>query len=99
MTIFFSVVVIILIILKNILFIDIILSWLPLIWLNFRPKFISDIMEPIYKIVKDKIPTTIWPIEFAPIIIYMIIIFIIWFTIQLTGDNFSKLVQLNTFLF
>jgi len=59
MTIFFSIIVIILIILKNILFIDIILSWLPLLGINFRPKFFSDIMDPIYKTIKDKIPTTI----------------------------------------
>jgi len=99
MEIFFSVVVILLIIIKNILFIDIILSWLPLIWLNFRPKFISDIMEPIYKLVKDKIPTTIWPIEFAPIIIYIIIIFFIWVLIQLTWTNYIKLAELNNILF
>jgi uncharacterized protein YggT (Ycf19 family) len=59
MEIFFSVIIIILIILKNILFIDIILSWLPLLGINFRPKFFSDIMEPFYKFIKDKIPTTI----------------------------------------
>ena len=99
MTIFFSVIVIILIILKNILFIDIILSWLPLIWLNFRPKFISDIMEPLYKTIKNKIPTTIWPIEFAPIIIYIIIIFLISFLIQLTWTNYLKLAELNNILF
>lgn len=99
MEIFFSVVVILLIIIKNILFIDIILSWLPLLGLNFRPKFISDIMEPIYKIIKDKIPTTIWPIEFAPIIIYIIIIFFIWVLIQLTWTNYIKLAELNNILF
>jgi len=99
MEIFFSVIVIILIILKNILFIDIILSWLPLIWINFRPKFISDIMEPLYKKIKDIIPTTIWPIEFAPIIVYIIIIFFISFLIQLTWENYIKLIQLNNILF
>ncbi len=99
MEIFFSVIVIILIILKYILIFDIILSWLTLLWINFRPKFILDIMDPIYKIIKNKIPTTIWPIEFAPIIIYIWIIFCISFLIQLTGNNFSRLVQLNNFLF
>lgn len=99
MEIIFSVVVIILIILKNILFIDIILSWLPLLWINFRPKFISDIMEPMYSNIKKIIPTTIWPIEFAPIIIYIAIVFLIWIFIQFTWWNFTKLIELNNFLF
>ena len=99
MEIFFSVIVIILIILKNILFIDIILSWLSIIGIHFRPKFLSDIMEPLYKFIKDKISTTIWPIEFAPVIIYIIIIFFISFLIWMTWENFWKLLQLNNILF
>jgi uncharacterized protein YggT (Ycf19 family) len=56
-------------------------------------------MEPFYKFIKDKIPTTIWPIEFAPIIIYIAIIFFISFLIQLTWENYTKLMQLNNILF
>ena len=56
-------------------------------------------MEPLYKKIKDIIPTTIWPIEFAPIIVYIIIIFFISFLIQLTWENYIKLIQLNNILF
>lgn len=97
MTIFFSVLVIILIILKYILIIDIILSWLALFWVNFRPKFIKDIMDPIYKFIKSKIPTNIWPIDFCPIIIIFLIIFLIAFLLPLTWENISKLIQINNY--
>lgn len=52
---------------------DVILSWLTLFWLNIRPVFISSILDPLYKNVKDKIPTTIWPLDLTPIVILLII--------------------------
>lgn len=97
MTLIFSVLVIILIILKYILIIDIILSWLTIFWINFRPWLISDVMDPIYKFIKSKIPTNIWPIDFSPIIIIIIIIFLITFLLPLTGENYYKLLQINNF--
>lgn len=63
-------------ILKYIIIIDIILSWLTLFWVNFRPKFIAQIIDPIYKKIKNFIPTTFWPLEFAPIILFIILSFI-----------------------
>lgn len=65
-------------IIKFIIIIDIILSWLSLVWLNIRPKFVSDIIDPIYKSVRNIIPTSFWPIDFTPIIILFILIFIKW---------------------
>ncbi|MDQ7009234.1 MAG: YggT family protein [Candidatus Gracilibacteria bacterium] len=97
MTIFFSIIVIILIILKYILVLDIIFSWLTLLGINFRPKFISDIMEPIYKKIKSTIPTSIGPIDFAPIIIIFIIIILITFLLPLTGDNLNILIKINNY--
>lgn len=93
MTIIFTIIVIILILLKYILFIDIILSWLPLLWINFRPKFISDIMDPIYKKIKSTIPTSIWPVDFSPIIIILIIAFLTSLLLPLTGSNYSELIK------
>lgn len=93
MIILFTILVIILILLKYILFIDIILSWLPLFWINFRPKFISDIMDPIYKKIKNTIPTSIWSVDFSPIIIILIIGFLISILLPLTGNNYYILIK------
>jgi len=63
-------------IIKFIIIIDIILSWLSLLWFRIRPKFVSDIIDPIYKSIKNIIPTSFWPIDFTPIIILIILIII-----------------------
>lgn len=55
---------------------DIILSWLALLWLRFRPKFIHDILSPIYKIVRTYIPTRLGAFDFTPIIIILVLAFI-----------------------
>ena len=52
-------------IIKYFIIFDVILSWLILIWLRFRPKFIANIMDPIYKKVKEIIPTTFWMLDQA----------------------------------
>ncbi len=57
---------------------DVILSWLVMFWLKIRPKFVSDILDPIYLYIKKIIPTNIWPFELTPIIIIFIIYFIEW---------------------
>lgn len=58
---------------KFLIFIDIILSWLTLLWINLRFKFIRDLINPIYNYIKRIIPTSIWYIDFAPIIILIIL--------------------------
>lgn len=63
---------------QYIIFADVILSWLQIFWLNLRPKFLADIIDPFYWLVKKYLPTTIWPIEFTPIVILMVIFFLIW---------------------
>jgi len=60
---------------------DIILSWLTLLGLKIRPKFLSDIIDPIYWLVKKYIPTTIWIFDLTPIVIIFILIFIKWLLI------------------
>ena len=55
---------------------DIIASWIYLIWLNLRPLWFKNLMDWLYSFIKKFIPTTIWPFEFAPMIIIFIIIFI-----------------------
>lgn len=57
---------------------DVILSWLILFWLRIRPKFIANIMDPIYLRVKKTIPSTFWVMDFTPIIILFILFFIKW---------------------
>jgi len=37
---------------------DVILSWLALTGIKFRPKLITDILRPVYSFVKKMVPTT-----------------------------------------
>ncbi|NDK09651.1 hypothetical protein GW846_02635 [Candidatus Gracilibacteria bacterium] len=55
---------------------DIILSWLSLVGLKFRPKFMADILNPIYSGVQKYIPTRFGAFDFTPIIIILLLAFI-----------------------
>lgn len=68
-------------IIQYIVFFDVILSWLTLLWINFRPNFIWDILNPIYNNIKKVIPTTIWPIDITPIVIILLCSFLRWLLI------------------
>lgn len=48
---------------------DVILSWLSLAWIRFRPKFMRDILDPMYAFVRKYIPSRFWMFDFTPIII------------------------------
>lgn len=68
-------------IITYIVFFDVILSWLSLFWLRVRPKFVWDLLDPIYKKIKENIPTTIWPLDLTPIIIIFLMMIIQWFAV------------------
>lgn len=59
-----------------IIIIDVILSWLVLFRINFRPRFIQSITIPMYEHVRRYIPSTFAGIDFAPLIIFIAIEFI-----------------------
>lgn len=61
---------------------SVIMSWLSLFWLNFKIKFIDNLIEPVFKFVKKNIPTTFWPFDFSPIIIIFILFFIRWLIVS-----------------
>lgn len=61
-----------------IVIIDVILSWLLLLWIRFRPTFIANIIDPLYLNVRKIIPTRFWPFDFTPIVIILLIMFIKW---------------------
>lgn len=61
---------------KYIIILDVIMSWLAAFWLNIRPKFLSDIIDPLYSNIKKAIPTSFWPIDFTPIVILFILVII-----------------------
>lgn len=71
-------------ILTLIVFIDVVVSWLAIFWLNLRPKFVWDILDPIYWFISRHIPTNIWPLRFDAFIL-------------LLGLYFLKLLILNFF--
>lgn len=52
---------------------DVILSWLSLAWVKFRPAIISAILDPMYLNIKKVFPTTIWPLDLTPIIVLIAI--------------------------
>ncbi len=74
---------------KFIVFADVILSWLRLFGLNIRPKFIADIIDPLYENIKKYIPTTIGPIEFTPIVIIILVHFISNFILLSQSEVFT----------
>ncbi|MFA6090816.1 MAG: YggT family protein [Candidatus Gracilibacteria bacterium] len=59
-----------------IIFLDVIFSWGSLIGIHFRPKFIQAITLPLYETVRRLMPSSFSGIDFAPIIVYIVIIFI-----------------------
>lgn len=53
--------------------INIIFSWINILWWNFKINFINSILDPIYENIKKIIPTVIWPFEIAPLILIIIL--------------------------
>jgi len=98
MTTILLVIALLLIIIKYSIFLDIILSWLTILWLNVRPKFLSEILDPIYSWIKSKISTSIWPLDFTPIIIYIIAEFLVLFIYWLDSNVSIKINNLSAFL-
>lgn len=74
-------------ILTILIFIDVVLSWILVFWINLRPKFLQDIVWPLYAFVKKIIPTNIWPLDFTPIVIF----FIIWLLKMLLMGFFPEI--------
>jgi len=72
------VIIIFLEIISYIIIFDVILSWLTLFGLRVRPQFIADIIDPIYKNIRKIIPTSIGPVDFTPIVVIIMIIFLKW---------------------
>ncbi len=63
-------------------FLDVILSWLTLLWINLRPKFLSDIIDPIYAKIRQIIPTTFGMFDLTPIVVLFVIMFLkVWILI------------------
>lgn len=65
-------------ILTYIIIFDVILSWLQLLWLRWRPNFIAQIIDPMYSGIKKVIPTSIGPLDFTPIVIIVLLVFLRW---------------------
>lgn len=58
------------------IFFDIILSWLTLFWVSWRPNFLDSIINPIYAFINKYIPTKFWMFRFDALIAIIIIYFI-----------------------
>lgn len=55
---------------------DVILSWLPLLGINFRPAFLAQIIDPIYEKINKIIPTSFWIFRFDALIVILLIYFL-----------------------
>ena len=73
-------------ILQLLVFADVILSWLTLLWLRLRPQFLRDLLDPIYENIKKILPTTIWPLDLTPIIVIFLCIFLQWLLIYIAPE-------------
>ncbi len=98
MTFILTALVIVFHLIKYLIFADIILSWLTLLWLKIRPEFIASILDPIYKGIKWKIPTTIWPLDFTPIVILILMEVLIMFIYGLDANVYHQINNLFAIL-
>jgi len=74
---------------------DVILSWLRLAGVNFRPKFMRDILDPMYLFVRKYIPSRFWAFDFTPIIIILASSFLKWIIIASSPEVAALLNQLS----
>lgn len=78
---------------SRLILIDVILSWLMAFWFNIRPKFLRDLIDPLYAFIKKYIQTSISVFDFTPIVLLLLImvfqILLVWFFPDL--NNYIKL--------
>ncbi len=98
MTLILTALALVFIIIKYLIFVDIILSWLSLVWLKIRPEFISSILDPLYIGIKGKVPTTIGPLDFTPIVILIFMELLVMFIYGLDSDVARLINNLTTIL-
>lgn len=55
--------------------IDVVLSWLSLFWVRFRPRIFNEVLDPIYRSFKNNLPMTIGPFDFTPIAVLIVLQF------------------------
>jgi len=72
----------------------IILSWISLLGIVIRIKFIDDILWPLYKYVRKIFPTRIGMFDFTPIILLFTLYFIKWLIIMLFPDIAQKAINI-----
>lgn len=77
---------------------DIILSWLMLFWLKWRPAFLSSIVEPIYSFIGKYIPTSFWMFRFDALIAIIIIYFIQWLLVINVEWLKEEILRLTSYL-
>lgn len=92
--IFIFAIIILLEIVSYLILADIILSWLQMLWLKIRINFISSILEPIYSFIRKYIPTSLWPIDFTPMIVIFALLFLKWLIIWFFPESQSILKSL-----
>lgn len=70
---------------RYLIYIDMILSFLALFWLNLKLQILRDLLDPIYLQIKKRVNTIVWPIELAPLIVIFAIYTIQFLIISLVS--------------
>lgn len=78
-----------------IVFLDIILSWVAILFWDIRPAWLKDFVNSLYKWIKKIIPTNLWMFEFAPMIIIILVQILQWFVVLLEPDVLKLILNIN----
>ena len=52
---------------------DVIISWLAIFWVRIRPQFLADLIDPLYKFIREYLPTRFGPVDFTPIVFVIVL--------------------------
>ncbi len=77
---------------------DVILSWLFLFWVRWRPQFLRSIIDPIYNIIWKYIPSKFWMFRFEALIAIFSIYFIQWLLIYAIPQLREEILKLTSYI-
>lgn len=79
-------------------FFDIILSWLSLLWLRWMPSFLDSVLWPLYNFINNLLPTKFWMFRFDALILIIFIYFFQWLLVANIPWLREEILRLTTSL-
>lgn len=77
---------------------DIILSWLSLVWIRWRPHFLKIIVDPIYLFINKYISTKFLMFRFDALIAIVTIYFIQWLLIATVPQLKEEILRITSYI-